>query len=109
MDSKEDWKTKRKLGKRELPQDGETFIGADGTKSAVVADHVDADYDPTDEEINQYGKFLGINIPGEEDLLWIARHGLKAPLPENWKPVKTVGSELYYFNFQTGASTWVGS
>ena len=29
--------------------------------------------------------------------------GLKAPLPENWKPCKTTDTnEVYYFNFSTG-------
>ena len=29
---------------------------------------------------------LGLDLEKEQDLLWIAREGLKAPLPENWKP-----------------------
>ena len=40
-------------------------------------------------------------------LRWIAREGLKAPLPENWKPCKTgEAGEVYYFNFATGESVW---
>ena len=38
--------------------------------------------------------------------MWIAREGLKAPLPEHWKPCRTGGEEVYYFNFQTGESMW---
>lgn len=31
----------------------------------------------------------------------------QAPLPENWKPCKTMDTnEIYYFNFATGDSTW---
>lgn len=31
----------------------------------------------------------------------------QAPLPKNWKPCKTTDTEeIYYFNFQTGESTW---
>ena len=40
-------------------------------------------------------------------LRWIAREGLKASLPENWKPCKTgEAGEVYYFNFATGESVW---
>ena len=40
-------------------------------------------------------------------LRWIAREGLKASLPENWKPCKTgEAGDVYYFNFATGESVW---
>ena len=43
----------------------------------------------------------------DRELLWIAREGLTAPLPKEWKPCKTTDTnEIYYFNFQTGESTW---
>lgn len=38
-------------------------------------------------EIYDYAKVIGISHPDREpDLLWIAREGINAPLPENWKP-----------------------
>jgi hypothetical protein len=40
--------------------------------------------------------------------MWIAREGLKAPLPEHWKPCKTPTGDIYYFNFQSGDSVWQG-
>ena len=30
----------------------------------------------------------------DKALFWIAREGLKAPLPENWKPCKTGDDEV---------------
>ena len=39
-------------------------------------------------------------------MLWIAREGLRAPLPKDWRPCKTEGKEVYYFNFATQESTW---
>ena len=58
-------------------------------------------------EIVDYAKWLGMDLEAEKDLLWIAREGLKAPLPEHWKPCKTPGTgDIYYFNFQTGDSVW---
>jgi hypothetical protein len=41
-----------------------------------------------------------------EKLLHIAREGLKAELPSDWKPCKTGDENLYYFNFVTSESTW---
>ena len=46
-----------------------------------------------------------MELADDLDLFWIAKEGLKAPLPENWKPCKTVDTdEIYYFNFSTGES-----
>ena len=54
------------------------------------------DYEPSEEgicrntkiiftEVVDYAKFLGIDPLTEPQFLWIAREGLKAPLPEGWK------------------------
>ncbi len=57
------------------------------------------------EEVREYAKWLGMELADDLDLFWIAKEGLKAPLPENWKPCKTVDTdEIYYFNFATGES-----
>jgi hypothetical protein len=47
-----------------------------------------------------------MGLPEDSDLLYIAREGLKAPLPEPWKPCKTRDGEIYYFNFESGESDW---
>ncbi|CAE7288006.1 Cep164 [Symbiodinium sp. KB8] len=48
-----------------------------------------------------------MQLPEDEDLLYIAREGLKAPIPPDWKPCKLKNSEeVYYFNFKTGESVW---
>lgn len=39
--------------------------------------------------------------------MWIARQGVKAPLPRGWKAIHDLEqNELYYFNFDTGESIW---
>ena len=49
----------------------------------------------------------GMDEEKDKELFWIAREGLKAPLPKDWKPCKTTDTEeIYYFNFATGESTW---
>jgi len=47
-----------------------------------------------------------MDMEKERELLWIAREGLKAKLPEDWKPCKSPHDEIYYFNFVTGESVW---
>lgn len=38
-------------------------------------------------EVLEYCKVLGLDPNTEKDLLYIAKEGIKAPLPENWKPM----------------------
>ncbi|CCW64151.1 unnamed protein product [Phytomonas sp. EM1] len=63
-------------------------------------------YEPTETEIIEYAKWLGMNLPEDSPFLWIAREGLKAPLPENWKACQSDKGELYYFNVKSGESIW---
>merc|ERR1712127_42315 len=75
--------------------------------SIILEEEIDPNYEPTQDEVIEYAKWLGMDLEADKALLWIAREGLKAPLPENWKPCKTTDTdEIYYFNFSTGDSTW---
>lgn len=76
------------------------------SKIQVLADDLDPNYEPTEEEVLDYAAWLGIDLEAEKHLLWLAREGLKAPCPEPWKPCQTEGGELFYFNFKTGDSVW---
>ena len=67
----------------------------------------DENFEPTQEDIEEYCEFIDIDPIREPELLWIARESLKAPLPENWKLCETDEGEEYYFNFKTGESLWV--
>jgi len=74
---------------------------------AVVLDEVvDEDYEPTQQEIHEYGEWLGMDLDQDQELLWIAREGLKAPLPKSWKPCQSSDGDIFYFNFETGDSVW---
>ena len=75
-------------------------------ESVILEEDIDENYEPTDAEIEEYAQWLGMISPDDDDLRWIAREGLKAPLPEHWKPCKTSDGEVYYFNFSTGESVW---
>jgi len=71
-------------------------------------DPVTPDYEPTQEEIEEYATWLGANLETDRSLLWIARDALKSPIPEGWKLYerKDRASEPFYFNTKTGESLW---
>jgi len=65
------------------------------------------EYEPTQDEIIEYAKYLGIDINVDQDLLWIAVEGLKAPVPEPWRAIQYANNadEIYYMNMQNGVIT----
>jgi len=73
----------------------------------VFEEILDHDHEPAQTEWLEYAAWLGIDMDKDADLLWIARAGLMAPLPMPWKPCQAADDgELFYFNFETGASVW---
>ncbi|ELT91382.1 hypothetical protein CAPTEDRAFT_100218 [Capitella teleta] len=72
----------------------------------ILEEDYDENYQPTEEEIYDYAKVIGIDPHKESDLLWIAREGINAPLPEHWKPCQDPNADIYYFNFMSGESIW---
>lgn len=59
--------------------------------SIILEEEIDPNYVPTENEVLEYATWLGMDLEKDRDLFFIAREGLKAPLPENWKPCKTTG------------------
>ena len=76
------------------------------SNSVILNEEIDEDYEPNEDELLEYAKFLGMEFPEDEEYLYIAREGLKAPLPEPWKPCQTKGGDIYFFNFDSGQSVW---
>jgi hypothetical protein len=74
--------------------------------STVLENYYDPKYDPSEAKIEKHAKWLGLDLPREAPLLWIARDSLKAPLPENWKAFKSEYGELYFFNLKSEESIW---
>ena len=37
-----------------------------------------------------------MNLPEDQNLLYLAREGLKAPIPPNWIPYQSRNGEIYY-------------
>jgi hypothetical protein len=58
-----------------------------------MEEEIDPNYVPGDDEVIEYAKWLGMDLEKDNDLFWIAREGLMAPLPKNWKPCKTKDTE----------------
>ncbi|KAM4628002.1 uncharacterized protein cep164 isoform 2-T3 [Polymixia lowei] len=82
------------------------------TAAALIGDQLileedyDENYIPSEQEIHEYAREIGIDPNSEPELLWLAREGIVAPLPHEWKPCQDVTGDVYYFNFSTGQSTW---
>ncbi|VEL29713.1 unnamed protein product, partial [Protopolystoma xenopodis] len=56
-----------------------------GAKFTVLTEY---DYPHTDEDVQLYASSLGIDAETEPELLWIAREGLVAHLPEGWEIIQ---------------------
>ncbi|XP_073513175.1 centrosomal protein of 164 kDa isoform X5 [Phyllobates terribilis] len=76
-----------------------------GDQLILEEDH-DESYIPQEHEIQEYARMIGIDPDTEAELMWLAREGIVAPLPPDWKPCQDVTGDIYYFNFATGQSTW---
>ncbi|CBY39578.1 unnamed protein product [Oikopleura dioica] len=71
-----------------------------------ILEEEEDDFDPKTEDINQYCKIIGLDPVADHELVWIAKEGIMAKLPSDWKAVNQEGYGLYYFNFKTGQSIW---
>eukprot|EP00931_Biecheleriopsis_adriatica_P074543 TRINITY_DN48582_c0_g1_i1.p1 TRINITY_DN48582_c0_g1~~TRINITY_DN48582_c0_g1_i1.p1 ORF type:complete len:306 (-),score=64.87 TRINITY_DN48582_c0_g1_i1:87-1004(-) len=92
------------VAQRAASADGEA---ANKTGKATVLDEcLDPDYEPAQEELEEYAAWLGMDLEADRDLFWIARAGLKETCPEPWKPCQTESGDIFYFNFKTGDSIW---
>ncbi|CAG9572347.1 conserved hypothetical protein [Leishmania major strain Friedlin] len=90
----------------EIPSSGEVFRGEDGTVSTILPSNYGQDYEASEGELEEYAEYIGIDSAKEPELMWIAKEGLRAALPDGWRACQTDENEVYYFNFQTGESLW---
>ena len=54
-----------------------------------MEEDIDENYQPSQEEIEEYAKYLGMDLQEDKHLFWIAEKGLKEPLPKDWKHCQT--------------------
>eukprot|EP00747_Dinoflagellata_sp_TGD_P192589 gnl/TRDRNA2_/TRDRNA2_57648_c0_seq1.p1 gnl/TRDRNA2_/TRDRNA2_57648_c0~~gnl/TRDRNA2_/TRDRNA2_57648_c0_seq1.p1 ORF type:complete len:631 (-),score=137.39 gnl/TRDRNA2_/TRDRNA2_57648_c0_seq1:50-1864(-) len=80
---------------------------ADENRNPIVLDNHFETRVPSEEEVREYAEFLGVDPDTEPHLLWIAREGVVAPVPAPWKACQEEdGADVYYFNFDSGESSW---
>uniref|UniRef100_A0A8C0W1M8 Centrosomal protein of 164 kDa n=1 Tax=Castor canadensis TaxID=51338 RepID=A0A8C0W1M8_CASCN len=72
----------------------------------VLEEDYDETYIPSEQEIVDFARGIGIDPIKEPELMWLAREGIVAPLPMEWKPCQDITGDIYYFNFANGQSTW---
>ncbi|CAI2378877.1 unnamed protein product [Moneuplotes crassus] len=73
-----------------------------GVPAFILEEEIANNYNPDDEEVIEYAEFLGMDIEQDQEFFYIAREGLKAPLPSPWKPIQDAEGELYFYNFENG-------
>ncbi|XP_044852905.1 centrosomal protein of 164 kDa isoform X4 [Mauremys mutica] len=72
----------------------------------ILEEDYDETYIPSEQEIQEFAREIGIDPENEPELMWLAREGIVAPLPPEWKPCQDITGDIYYFNFSNGQSTW---
>ncbi|ETW06553.1 hypothetical protein, variant 1 [Aphanomyces invadans] len=58
------------------------------------------------EGVKEHAKYLGMDPQRDNDMLWIARESLVAPMPTGWHQIMTKEGVPYYYNDHTGESRW---
>merc|ERR1719453_2952812 len=66
------------------------------------------DFEPTEEELTQYGeRVLGMSFPEDDALRWLCREGLRTPMPSQWKCYRSLKTdEIFYWNEETNEGQW---
>ena len=67
----------------------------------ILHDDLDEDYQPSEEEIEAYARYLGMDLVNERHFFYIAEVGLMMPLPSPWKPCVDSDNEIWYYNTDT--------
>ncbi|XP_061870220.1 centrosomal protein of 164 kDa isoform X2 [Colius striatus] len=82
------------------------MAGALRVGDQLILEEDDEPYIPTEEEIQSFARDIGIDPEKEPELIWVAREGIAASLPPEWKACQDVTGDVYYFNFANGQSMW---
>ncbi|XP_043467042.1 centrosomal protein of 164 kDa isoform X2 [Leptopilina heterotoma] len=82
-------------------------ISQDSAATIVCREVFDETSHPSNEEVIEYAKRLGIDPDAEPHLLDLAREGLMAALPKGWSPCfHEASGAWYYYQASTGNTTW---
>ncbi|XP_077046017.1 centrosomal protein of 164 kDa isoform X6 [Agelaius phoeniceus] len=73
----------------------------------ILEEDYNESYVPKEQEIRDFAPTIGIDPDKESELLWLARECLVTPMPPEWKACQDIaGGDIYFFNFESGLSTW---
>ena len=73
----------------------------------VMNETIDSTRKPSGEELDEYMRWLGMDLKEHAHLRWIAFVGLTSKIEAEWKPCKIQETgQIFYFNFKTGESIW---
>ncbi|XP_066420504.1 centrosomal protein of 164 kDa isoform X4 [Molothrus aeneus] len=73
----------------------------------ILEEDYNESYVPKEQEIRDFAPTIGIDPDKESELLWLARECLVTPMPPEWKACQNIaGGDIYFFNFESGISTW---
>ena len=67
----------------------------------MPTDGVDSDIITT-ADVKRHAEVLGIALPSEDDLLWIAEAAVKAPLPQHWQKLTDALGRAFYYHATSG-------
>eukprot|EP01043_Picozoa_sp_COSAG02_P055382 COSAG02_NODE_6410_length_3589_cov_1.497994_3_plen_168_part_00 len=59
-----------------------------------------------EEKLAEYAEYLGINPETEENILWIAKRCMNAPLPKGWKEFTDDQGQSYFHNEAKQETAW---
>eukprot|EP00747_Dinoflagellata_sp_TGD_P169885 gnl/TRDRNA2_/TRDRNA2_200014_c0_seq1.p1 gnl/TRDRNA2_/TRDRNA2_200014_c0~~gnl/TRDRNA2_/TRDRNA2_200014_c0_seq1.p1 ORF type:complete len:292 (-),score=63.72 gnl/TRDRNA2_/TRDRNA2_200014_c0_seq1:38-913(-) len=63
--------------------------------------------EPTDEDVDNYMDWLGMDADEDQEYMWLAEEALRCPLPDVWRAYANSHGDVFYFNVQTSESTWL--
>ncbi|XP_076477344.1 centrosomal protein 164 isoform X2 [Bombus vancouverensis nearcticus] len=82
-------------------------ISQQSAATIVCKEIFDGTSHPSDKEVLEYARSLGIDPETEPHLLNLAREGLMAALPKGWLPCfHEASGAWYYYQASTGITTW---
>eukprot|EP00756_Hemistasia_phaeocysticola_P011957 Hpha_TRINITY_DN15164_c4_g4::TRINITY_DN15164_c4_g4_i1::g.129305::m.129305 len=80
---------------------------APSTRRASIVVEAEAGEEGYEEQVEQYATVLGMDLDGDDSfLLWIAREGLVAPIPNDWMWSRSPNGEIYYIHAPTRHTQW---
>ena len=59
----------------------------------ILEEAFEEGYEPTEAEVAEYAAVIGVDPAAEQELMWVAREGIRATLPLEWKPCQDTNGE----------------